>query len=290
MPENFSSNRISRLQSNLIRAIPRLPNNRETQKLLEQKSLGEILIIYLNWVSRLVPARRRKVIIEPALTADKKWKSLSPNVKYLLEKVRQAQNLTPHLSLQAYRQGYCPFGEREDGSKDSWADKDFLLNVMGYHHFHLGMSYERAGHAKRTNDVLFAEVDRDVFSAVGFFNHSVFEESRDSLAMAEGRKKLWAIFESRSARGVPPGAMYVPYLIATSGHRVDHVMRAGRYANLIRTIDEKLDDKEYLSKIFQMKDRSAVSKLKPTWHLDYSDLGILDEKTRRFVVCERGRI
>ena len=59
---------------------------------------------------------------------------------------------------------------------DSWADKDFLLNVMGLHHFHLGLTKETAGHMTRTNQVLFASVTREELEILGLFDHAAFEQ------------------------------------------------------------------------------------------------------------------
>lgn len=284
------SKRVINFKEHLIKTIPRKPNNKETLKLIQDKSLTDILIIYLNWAARIVPARKRRVIIEPALTADKRWRSISSGVNSLLEKVRKSEELTPHLSLKSYKEGFCPLEKHPDGKIDSWSDKDLLLNVMGYHHFHLGIELEKAGHVKRTDDVLFAEVTREEFIAIGLFNHSVFEGGRESAELTLERKKLWVLFDERSSRGIPPGSVYMPYSIASSGHRTDHVMQAIRYADIIRQIDAKLDDPSYLSEIFGVTERAAVARLKPKWHLNHSDLGVLDERTSSFCVFSWGRI
>jgi hypothetical protein len=185
MREQYTSKRIINFKKDLIKIIPRIPNDRQTLNKIEQLSLTEILIIYLNWITRLIPPRNRMVIIEPPLKLDAKWGILSSNIEYLFEKVKTSKDLIPHLSLKSYKEGYCPFAKKEDGSCDRWADKDFLLNIMGYHHFHLGIEYEDAGHIKRTDDVLFAEVTKETFTAIGFFNHSVFESNRESIGLTK---------------------------------------------------------------------------------------------------------
>jgi hypothetical protein len=57
-----------------------------------------------------------------------------------------------------------------------WSDKDFLLNVMGYHHFHLGTAVQRRGYVDRTDDLIFAEVRRDTFTVIAIFGMKVRSE------------------------------------------------------------------------------------------------------------------
>jgi hypothetical protein len=65
---------------------------------------------------------------------------------------------------------------------DRWADKDMLLNVMGYHHFH----FDAAPHNRvRSDDVLFAHVTRETFTVIGIFDHAVFEVDPAKPMMAE---------------------------------------------------------------------------------------------------------
>ena len=170
------SKRIKNLKSIIIKLIPKFPNTKETKRILEQKSLPSLFIDYINWASRYVPLRRRTISIEPTATNDPRWCALRTEIDAFLFKVRNGEDLTPHLSLQAHKQGFTPAAGLTGPNVDKWADKDFLLNVMGFHHFHLGTSIEAAGHVMRTDDVLFAEVTRDTFNVVAIFNHSVFDD------------------------------------------------------------------------------------------------------------------
>lgn len=89
-------------------------------------------------------------------------------------------DLTPHLSLSPNTRGYS-LAARTPGAttEERWSDKDQLLNRMNYHHFHLGKSIEAAGHAARTDDLLFAEVSRDAFKVVAIFSHEVFDTNSE---------------------------------------------------------------------------------------------------------------
>ncbi|WP_157199510.1 hypothetical protein [Methylomonas koyamae] len=158
------SKRIKKLRREIISVLPTFPNNGETKELLDGMFLGTLLIHYLNWVIRYVAIKPRKVLIEPAVTNHPSWRNLKNQVYVLLEKVRNGENLNPHLSRLPRTRGYSPSTSEIGHDVDRWVDKDFLLNTMGFHHFHLGMKSEKNGYVERTNDLVFANVSRGTFT------------------------------------------------------------------------------------------------------------------------------
>jgi hypothetical protein len=285
--------RIRKLREDLIKNIPRLPNNGKTLEIIKQKSLAELLIIYLNNAARFVPPRSRSVAIEPSATKDPRWTTFYPDAKILFEKARNGTDLTPNLSLKIHKEGFSVAGTTGKLSiRDKWADKDLILNVMGYHHFHLSQLLENKGHTKRTNEVLFAQVTRSEFIAIGFFDHSVFDSSiQPSNQMTAERERLWEIFLTRSSRGIPPGTAYMPWSIATSGHTTHHVSMANHYARTITVIDPMLDDPGYLKAKFRaVGNKSQPEKYRLSWRLEFLDLGVYDEVSNVFCIAEKGPI
>jgi hypothetical protein len=73
----------------------------------------------------------------------------------------------------------------------------------------LGTNVEQRG---RTNDPIFAEVQREKLNVVAIFGHEVFD-----LDSSE-RVLLWSANDEVAYRNVPPGSVAVPALITTSGH------------------------------------------------------------------------
>lgn len=269
------SKRIKQFRLGVVKIIPKFPNDQATLAILEAKPLGSLLIDYVNWAYRLIPPRPRKVIIEPTLTADPRWKMLAADTKALLERVHQGDDLNPNLSLRVFRNGFTPTASNISPTTDRWKDKDFFLNTMGYHHLHLSQFIETAGHAKRTDDVLFVQVTREKFHAIGFFDHSVFEPTNSvSLTMTAERERLWGIYEKRSSLGRKPGEVYISRPIATSGHAIYHARLAGEFARVINLIDHKLDDLSSRTEVFNDVPHEAVKAMKLKWHLNYLDLGL----------------
>lgn len=283
------SKRIKNFRLSIAKEIPKFPNDKATLQALEAKSLASLLIDYANWASRLVAPRQRKVSIEPTATNDPRWKIFSAEITAFLDKVRKGENLTPHLSLDAHTRGFTPASSEKGSDVNRWADKDFLLNVMGYHHFHLGLTLETAGHAARTNDVLFAAVNREHFDIVALFDHRVFDMDRSpTAAMNAERQRLWKIFDQRTMRGRPPGSVVIPAMITTSGHALHFVTMADYYADIVREIDPKLDDQDYVKGFYHESGRSVPAIPKLCWHLHYLDIGLLDEEAGVLFVLKYG--
>ena len=278
--------RVLKLRNEIIKAIPKFPNNKETKTQLESMHLTDLLIHYLSWMSRCISIKPRKIVIEPAVTNDRRYNLLKSNMNSLFKKVGKGENLTPHLSLQALSRGYTPEASKKEPGVDRWADKDFLLNVMGYHHFHLGTRIEAKGHVERSDDVLFARVSREEFTAIGLFNHEVFEPIGEN--MSPERKRLWEIFDECTLCDTPLGSVVISSPIATSGHPIHLVSTAQEYSWVIREVDPKLDDHKYIAELYSGAGAEVPKKPKLEWALNFSDLGLHEKNYNYFLVLRRG--
>lgn len=278
----FEQPRIKKLRRALIKAIPRVPNNKASLEHMEAKQLPDLLIDYINWRSRYVGERPRTVSIEAAALADPRWSSNAAAIKTFLEKVERGDDLTPHLSIEPHTRGYAPAAHAPLATPDDrWSDKDFLLNVMGFHHFHLGTATQGRGHVGRTDELIFAEVRRDTFKVIAIFHHSVFDEG------SAERMRLWALHDSIIARGVAPGAAIVRAMIATSGHPLHVVLYARACLRIIREIEPRLDDPEFVKSLYRPPEE-APAKSKLPWAFRHLDLAIYDEAKPCIMMLKKG--
>jgi len=280
------SKRVRNLRLSIVKAIPKFPNNKETKDELEAMSLSQLLIHYFSWAYRSVSIRPREVEIEPTALKDKRWGSLKGKIDALLEKVRNGEDLTPHLSLQAHSRGYTPAASATGPNVDRWADKDFLLNAIGYHHFHLGERIESGGFATRTDEVVFARVTREKFTVVAIFDHSVFEPIGSE--MNAERKRLWSIFDEHVTRGAPSGSVIISSPIATSGHPIHLVSMAQEYSWVVREMDPKFEDREFVTSLYVDAGLEEPKNPKLEWRLNFTDLGIYEKNHKFFFVLRRG--
>jgi hypothetical protein len=210
------------------------------------------------------------VSIEPAAQNDPRWSANAAAVTDFLDKVRRGDDLIPHLSIEPHTRGYAPAARAPGATpKDRWSDKDFLLNVMGYHHFHLGTALEKRGHAKRTNDphhLIFAEVTRDTFKVIAIFDHDVFDQN------SAERMRLWAAHEDIIFRSMPPGSFVLMGNTMTSGHSMRDVRYAQHCARIIKQYEPRLDDPEFVKSLYQPRSE-APSKSKLEWGFHASRSG-----------------
>lgn len=268
--------RVAALRKKLVKLIPRIPNNKETQALVEQMPLGKLLICHFNWRSRFITSRQRKVNIEPSVTANPKWKMLKEDVGRLLDKFRKGEDVTSHLSKKIISHGIV-FND-----ESRWEDKDFLLNVMGFHHLHLGGNLDDKGFVERTNSVLFVEVKYDHVNVIDIFDHSVFEFFREDESFNDERKRLWTIFDERSRQGLPPGSIYASTSITTAGTHLRFTNLSIAFVKRIREVEKDLEDPSYLRKVFGVDAGYDVKKIKPEWMVRDFDLGLYDKKLNVF--------
>ncbi|MFJ5299224.1 hypothetical protein ACIQAL_22175 [Pseudomonas sp. NPDC088368] len=270
------SPRLKKFRKKLIATIPRFPNNKVTLQALQAMGLTELLVVYLGWKVRSVGMRPRQVIRAHLLDKDPKATALMPNIEALFRAVEAGDNLTPYLSLAAKSDGFTI--PDPNHVKGLWADKDFLLNAMGFHHFHLGLTKEAAGHIERTDQVLFALVGRDEFEVVGLFTHDVFEH--DALGrMTPERRMLWSIYERRLAEGRLPGEMYIGGMsgmgVSGSGAPIAIVETAFHYIRQIRLYEKQLKNFEFAKTLYSDGCIPATSKFE--WGFNHLDLVLLDE-------------
>ena len=279
MSDTFeTSKRIQALRRNVIAAIPRFPNDKRSRDALDAKPLMSLLIVFVAWRLRYVAIRPREVFGHAKLAGDPRAAALKTNIDALLSVVGAGGDLTPYLSIEPRTKGYTPAARGEN----SWSDKDFLLNVMGLHHFHLGLTVEPTGHVERTNEIIFAVVKRDRFEILGLFDHAVFNHEDDG-GMTPERSKLWSAFRGEQALSMPGQFLaggYGGLGLSASGHPSAVVMTAQAHVRVMREIEPRLGDRDFLRSLYQ----SFPVPRKPAleWHYNHLDLGLLDRKAGVF--------
>ncbi|MBD8575409.1 hypothetical protein IFU04_14250 [Pseudomonas syringae] len=285
--KNTKSKRLKKLKNDLIESIPRFPNNKSTLQALQAMRLTDLLITFLSWKVRLVGERPRTVTRSDVLNSDPRAAALKSNIEAFLCAVKSGEDLTPYLSLAARSDGFTPADKKHP--KGLWADKDFLLNVMGFHHFHLGLTKESGGHYQRTNEVLFALVGRNEFEVVGLYTHDAFAHN-DLGAMTPERSSLWAAYQKRLSEGRLPGEMYIGGMagmgIAGSGVPIAIVEMAFHYARKINEYEKNLESFEFAKTLYSEGTIPAKSKF--IWSFDHLDLVLIDEGAAQLVRIARG--
>ena len=276
--------RLKKFRLELVKAIPRFPNDRESLRHMQQKPLSAALVDYIHWRSRYVGKRPRQIEIEAAAKADRRWLAMRPAIEGFLKKVRDGDDLTPHLSLAPHTRGYSPAAHAPGATtEERWSDKDLVLTRMNYHHFHLGTTIEPAGHASRTDDLVFAEVSRENFKVVAVFNHDVFLEG------SAERRRLYLVHNEIVFRGLPPGAGVMATAVASSGHALQIVIYAMACERWIRFVDPQLDDRAYVENLYALSNLAPAPKTpKFEWTFLHLDLALYDRTSNKAFIFQYG--
>jgi hypothetical protein len=193
--------------------------------------------------------------------------------------VRSGDDLTPHLSLDPLTRGYTPASSAPSATpEERWSDKDMLLNVIGYHHFHLG----NATRKHRSNELLFARITRTDFDAIAIFDHDVFTSGSSE------RMRLHAVHEHELGKGAPTGSAMLMSNISLSGTRLDFTNAAIDYFRLIREIDPLLDDPSQCDELRSKYGINVPMPRKLVWALNHLDLCLYDGSSHTRLLLGKG--
>lgn len=120
--------RIQALRTELIKAIPKVPNTKATRTHLNTFGTHHLMLTYLTWKMRFVPTKPRRVLIWSGGVDPYYFETIQSQFQPLLGKVERGHDLTPHLSRLVHTLGFAmpkvPIGKRP-------SDKDCVLIKMG---------------------------------------------------------------------------------------------------------------------------------------------------------------
>lgn len=151
-----------------------LPYDAVERPTLAAKSAGQLLIIYLNWLNRLIPARPRTVRTSQALKKNPIATKRAAELAALIAKIETGGDLRPHLSKDVR----CGFQTARKGKRRR--DLDLMLNEWQVHHLHLSGVIEADGFVTRDNPLLFAVfTDTDAY-LIDIYPHRSW--TKDSVA------------------------------------------------------------------------------------------------------------
>jgi hypothetical protein len=133
------------IRQHVLAHLPHAPGEKVT---LASKRAVDLLIIYVNWLRRLVPARPRRVHRSKALIANQFAPAHHAGLDQLVAKIETGVNITPHLS-RGILEGFKPQDPAKPKALPRRRDLDLLLNDWGVHHLHLSTKLDKDGFVDR---------------------------------------------------------------------------------------------------------------------------------------------
>ncbi len=293
LEEKILSPRLEALKANLIGDIPAEAAARDE---LSALPLVRLIAIYLNWVDRLIAPRKRavsfasgffeKIADEEKLLAIRQWAA----------KVEAGQDLSDYLSTYTRTHGYSSRSGSRRGIK--WADgrngdRDFALNTMGVHHFHLVPAKADGSRPKGSRELIYARVERHSVHAVLLGDHNSFNDGSLRKAVAAAHYQEGLIFvgltparddltieerQQLARKGVSTvetvADSVVPVGFSSSdGSAFEHVRHADRVAELIEYWEPLLDTPRGLADLRRVVP-FGLSLDGLRWAFAYSDFGL----------------
>jgi hypothetical protein len=245
--------RIQAFRDEIIRRVPRVPNNKITLQAMEAMATHRLLLAFITWRMRHIPSKPRRVSAWSGGVSRLELQLADRVLRPLLQKVKNGMDLTPHLSDLAKTAGIVFPGARAAAKKK---DIDFTLIRHGLYHFHV--SAAGPGNPKgRSASLVFAEVLEDEFRIVALSNHSAFQFGTSE------HTRLSRIARGYIARDIPAGQAFMAHPVMTSGHSMITTMFADHCDDYMRAVDLSLDDPAFVDKLYSDDPPAATASSSP---------------------------
>jgi hypothetical protein len=271
--------RIQAFREDIIKILPRTPNNRASLESLRAMPTHLLILAFVTWRMRHIPCKPRFVRLWPAGVSPLQFQTEKLRLRPLLEKVAAGKDLTPHLSTLVNTKGIILPGA---DPMTRGQDIDMVLTRHGLHHFHVGIT--NSGNPKgRSGRLLFAEVLDKEFRIVAISDHRAFEPG------SEEHLRFFQVCTSYMARDIPPGQAFMANPVMSSGHSALVTFFANKCDDEMLRLDSQLDDPLFIDKLYQeqpiLRDGQLVARPPSpsmSWYFDDLKFGILDRKTMVF--------
>lgn len=281
--------RVEGLRSALAEGIPILGDEVQGRAELGAMRLGDILAVYINWMSRLPQSRPRQVRFAADFWTEAAQRA-RPEIQALEAAVRNGDDLSPFLSDRAARDGYAPTGGRTKRGV-AWGDKDFALNTWGVHHLHLGTLAPNQ-RARRTSDLLYVRFARDEALFLLLGDHKSFDDGSLERAISthqalEGHSTVKGVVgltrhysPDERAKLARYGVMTLAQIgdafvfsgsASTAGTSMDASRLADAMEEALLEIDPLLDDPGFIARVIESSGRPPSDE-EWRWVLHHCDL------------------
>lgn len=301
--------RIADLVKRLVGAIPCKPDSSEVRRILAQKDLRDLMLVYVNYASRFVTPRPRRVAALPGWDTTPAYRAHRDAIRMVIMEILAGADLTPRLSDRVHVSGYAHPERTAKGRLRRWEDKDFALNAYGVHHLHLGPTRPDSSPVDRTRDLLYVRFDRGIAILAGVADHNAFDD---------GTVRRWAagleVEMGRQLRGVSldvdgsgtestrhqlarmgvmtleahDGHVVAPVAMNMSGHRSEHVRHVDRIVAAVRHFEPIIDTPDFRRAFFADAKHPAPPDPMYRWEPLYTELRLIELRTSEVRVMVDG--
>ncbi|MDY0938325.1 hypothetical protein [Pseudomonas viridiflava] len=260
---------VQRFKNDLVKAIPYVPNNKESKEFL--LSLGVDMLLHMHdfWHHRLIDVRPRRVDLPSCIRSTRSYIRNREKVKSLVNLIETGQDVNGYLSRKAHYGALDLEAFKED--KDFMRSRDQMHICEGYHHLHL------EPYPDRTDDLVIAKIFHSRVDIVGVFPHAIFEEDRPDSLTSEYELAVSAYAKKISPSGGhfiggPGGGMQ-----NLAGSSIQSTTFHTYTLKIIMLVEQYEGGLEaYVRKLYEKNNRTPKN-IKPIWVLKGRSLEIHDK-------------
>lgn len=138
---------------------------------------GDLLVLYLNWRDRLIPAIPRRVLRSSVFDQNPIVCQRAAAISQIIDDIEHGRDLTKYLSRRVKSGFTLP---PKPGTKKLKCLKhlDLLLNDWGIHHLHISMNVEADGFVEHGDPLLFAIFKSERTYFIDVLSHRDFADDR----------------------------------------------------------------------------------------------------------------
>ena len=155
------------------RSIPIRSHEQQTRCALNNLDAHGLLIVYHNWISRLIKPQPRRVHKSKAFQQNPIVATRASDFALILNDIENGNDVRKYLSRGVEIAAEVPgndFGQRRD--------LDLMLNDWGIHHLHISTQIEADGYVKRDEPLLFAIFRPDDAYLIDVMGHGDWTRDR----------------------------------------------------------------------------------------------------------------
>ncbi|KAB7610122.1 hypothetical protein F9L33_14595 [Amylibacter sp. SFDW26] len=300
----MSEERVASLRKLVIGLIPSKPGDDQVRKELLDMSINSLVTIYMNWVDRFIPPRKRRVMGWDGFEKRNNPKQFSSELNELIKIINEGGNLKPYLSEKILKECYSPLDTKKKGI--NWMGKDMALNAYDVHHLHLVPINKNGNRKGQSKELLFVGVSRDEVLFIMLGDHKSFDDGSLREAVSEyhaqsGNELIGVaglasnpINEDKSKltrRGINTideidGKFLIPAMLSTTGTAVAHTRHADFCCKIIEEFEPLLHERPKIIKRLGIQANELPNEPIWEWSFWYADL-ILSETIsgKRFLMA-----
>lgn len=259
---------IIKLKEDLVLEIPFYPNNRNSKEFLQSIDIGTLINIHDSWLERKILPIPRKVTIPNYVRNDSLYIKNKSKLKKLVKMIEDGSDISDYQSRKVKENTFNVDDFKQ--TKTFIKSRDQLLICEGIFHIHL------EAYPNRTDEVVLARIDNDIFYFIGVFTHKIFDSNGN-----DEHKKYDDAIQKYLASIVPSGGAVFMGIQNLAGSSIASTFNQTSIIKILTLVENYQGGISPYTQILYKKihDRTPM-KVSPVWRINQRNIEIYERKNR----------